>query len=267
MSHGRLKLKPASKDWSTGWKESSTVLKLNASPPTRPNNSSNNVRSSFEPAHSYHDAWVSIHVGSPTTSFGIHKDLLISSSKYFKAMFSVALAESRLGVVNLPEDDSVVVHTYIDFLYTGKVAFAHSGEQQQTLSTWETPIRCWIFGDKIQDERFTNATMDAIIHKSQLRDHSGSRWFPTRDLTKLVYQNTTETSPLRELIIAQHVKYGHGSWYEGNTTDDVHPEFMLDLVRALMTDRPAPKITASGSNHDICKYHVHADTRCAKNSV
>lgn len=67
-----------------------------------------------------------IRVGPQNHSFSVHHALLSKTSEFFKAALKKEWTEGQKRVIDLPEDDSDTVYTYIQWLYCGKI-FAHLG--------------------------------------------------------------------------------------------------------------------------------------------
>ena len=206
---------------------------------------------------SFGKGWVILRVGAANNEFGAHRDLLATKSPYFNRMFSQPCKEYHESVVNMTDEHPAVIHAYLNFLYYGTIA-ADKTNTNNDLHRWQLAVELWLFGERIQDVKFTNAAMDAILHKSHDLDEDGFRWLPTADTTKLVYSKTvSKSSPLRRLIIDLHVQYGNHAWYENNSYEDVHAEFTSDLVKALMQQRPVPDRPAPDALNNTCAYHMH----------
>ena len=88
--------------------------------------------------------------------------------------------------------------------------------------------------------------MDAIIStpRSKVADDKGamSSWFPTGSSLPTVYDNCPKGSPLRQLMVDLHVKFGSEKWIKDDSTPH---EFLLELSKALFNNR---QTTPSAAN-------------------
>lgn len=50
-----------------------------------------------------------------------HRSVLASSSTYFRAMFSVGMAEKEMSIIELRNMSSSTFSSLLNFIYTGKV--------------------------------------------------------------------------------------------------------------------------------------------------
>lgn len=116
-----------------------------------------------------------------------------------------------------------------------------------------TLIAAFIFGEKIQNQDFQDAVVDALIHSFGT---PGERegWYPGATWVDRAYEGTPEGSPLRSLIVDLHVFLGSSKWLDGST----NVVFLNDLARRLLDKRETfnfwNSITPSASS---CNYHRH----------
>ena len=124
---------------------------------------------------------------------------------------------------------------------------------------WVDLVGAFIIGDKLQDDAFCDAIIDSMIAKSNAPFEGFHHFLFFKHATRFVYKYTPETSPLRKLMIDQHVYHGADNWYANAALEDVDKSFLRDLSVALMGTRPKPSEEApyrSGSN---CRYHKHGE--------
>ena len=71
---------------------------------------------------------VTLHVGGQ--KIPAHKLVLIATSHFFAGMFSSGMQESRSGIIELNNIDSIAVKSLLDFAYTAQISFSYSSAQQ-----------------------------------------------------------------------------------------------------------------------------------------
>jgi hypothetical protein len=82
----------------------------------------------------------------------------------------------------------------------------------------------------VRDERFANASIDAIIEKMTVSER-----YPT-GIASEVYQHTNTGDNLRELLVDVHVWQGQGTWVKAPHDDATGPmEFLHDVIQGLAT--------------------------------
>ena len=103
---------------------------------------------------------------------------------------------------------------------------------EQSVHVTETVLlaNLYCFGEKYQDLTFKFAVIDAFIAKGSVTDSKGSRWYPGRDATDVIYKGTCAGSLARKLMVDMHVKAGSVKWLDGQENTD----FLADLARKLL---------------------------------
>ena len=91
-------------------------------------------------------------------------------------------------------------------------------------------------------------------------DKEGSTYYPSNEAAGVIYENTPVGSPARQLIVDLWVLNADCNWVDrhlGNLSEPNH-EFMRDVARALMENRPRPGKTYEGLDSGMpCAYHKH----------
>lgn len=72
------------------------------------------------PRYDYNDT-ISVLIGSEERRFVVHKDVICSSSKFFKAACSANWKEGQEGIVRLPTAKPPVFEMYMDWLYFSEI--------------------------------------------------------------------------------------------------------------------------------------------------
>lgn len=83
----------------------------------------------------------------------------------------------------------------------------------------------------------------------------GCRAYPPKEAIRIAYAGTAESSPIRKLLVDYWVKVSHRGWDTKNLTEKTSPEFVEDLIVALIDARPVPNTYVSYSE-DPEKYYV-----------
>lgn len=158
--------------------------------------------------------------------------------------------------MSLPEDDKDSVGRMIQWLYTRKfeltfpVSSETSGEcfmQLAKLNTLADKYDIYLLKNQIVDELFDLTKPPRNFEPPQI------------SVTKYVYDNTTEGSSFRKLLVAWYVYFIDLEWYDGKHTKawlaTVSQEFAIDLVVALgvrqkYPERPSPFTLPSPVYHE-----------------
>ena len=158
--------------------------------------------------------------------------------------------------MSLPEDDKDSVERMIQWLYTRKfeltfpVSSETSGECYMQLAKLNT------LADKYDIYLLKNQIVDELFG---LTKPPGNSHPPDISIIKYVYDNTTEGSSFRKLLVAWYVYGIDFKWYDSDTTKatlaEASQEFAIDLVVALgvrqkYPERPSPFTLPSTVYHE-----------------
>jgi len=99
-------------------------------------------------------------------------------------------------------------------------------------------LKAHILGVFLDDFKFKDAILDAILAKSKTITNKGFNRYPGLSSINLVYENTSRGSPLRQMMLDIVVEEGMPHWM-GTPEHPYHfdSEFMTDLVVGFMTKR------------------------------
>ncbi|KAK6400839.1 hypothetical protein LTR95_019260 [Oleoguttula sp. CCFEE 5521] len=156
----------------------------------------------------------------------------------------------------MPDDDVDIFQVYAQWLYQAKILVQQHNEDPNCSRELNTLIKCYVFGEKIQDVVFQNATVDSIfayIHKDEK-----ARWYPTDADT--VYDGTPEGSPLRMLIVDIFAYHGQEDWIQAQRNVD----FLVDLGKKLLDVRERPSGSSPVSRNTSSVYHKPAQEAVAQ---
>nr|POE98803.1 hypothetical protein CFP56_75354 [Quercus suber] len=173
------------------------------------------------------------------SKFYAHRSVLTQSSKFFQAALGQDWVENQNKCVTLPEDNFDSVKLYLNFMYTGHIPYKrgvnHTDAENYSaacVAELESLAYLYVFGEKYQDSKLKDAVIDAMVDMSQRGNGSGDGWHATGNAIDIIYRGTMQGSPMRRLLIQQHLQIGHRSWLQPNTTNNA--DFLLDISATLL---------------------------------
>lgn len=128
-------------------------------------------------------------------SFTIHEDVLISTSKFFRAACSKVCQEGKEKIVHLPGVKPNVFQVYAVWVYSGKMAINKDGSPDNKPQTMLV-LDIWILGDVLDDDLFRNQAMKLCIEK-----FAAWNMLPSVKEVKHVWESTTPSSQLRKMLV------------------------------------------------------------------
>ncbi|KAF2158468.1 hypothetical protein M409DRAFT_71631 [Zasmidium cellare ATCC 36951] len=190
----------------------------------------------------------------------IHKDLLCDNSPFFAASLKEDWKEGQEGKVPLPDDDYDTVELYRQWLYRDKLAVRRPAQESGTDGVeFRNLVDAFIFGDKVQDGNFQDATIDALIAATNTPDLNNKTYYPASTTVDHAFKHTLEDSPLRRLLVDMYAYHGSQEWPRGQNI-----EFLQQLVKEMFKVRPnrfGANQTSQSANS--CSYHHHEkDSAC-----
>lgn len=198
--------------------------------------------------------------GDDAKMFGIHAHLLQKGSRFFAAALKGDWKEAHTRTVRLPEDDPEVFEVYASWLYEKCLSTQVKNEDAAPLAEETMLIRAYVHGHKYGDDTFCDAVIDTLRQACNSIDVF-SRYGDCAN----IYNNTSEGSMLRKLVIDRWLHCGHEPWIEVTPAEkallprEFLWEYMCAAVCALgkelqLTPSNAPWLT------DKCAYHLHKKT-------
>ena len=202
---------------------------------------------------------VTIEVGNANNNqiFRVHKGFLSFYSGYFKAALEGAWAESSSGIIKLEIEDPLVFERFVHWLYTNKI----TDDTQK--AGFGIIIDLWLFADRREIPLLMNEMIDAL-HK----EIADSWLMPTLCLHK-AYENTTEGSSLRRMLMWTMSRILRADMFDGEYADRWPRPALLDMVRLVLAERPAPTLSQDQYKKvKMCPlYHVHEEGASCKDKV
>lgn len=176
------------------------------------------------------DTIVVLKVGPEKEEFQVHKELLCTSSLYFRATFDGGFREAKAQTIEWPEEDPKIVKIFQLWLYSGMLDFDAKNLDE---SAWFTLIDLYAFAEPYHLPALKDSVMDILI--SYLVQ--GSYEIPLPAFNK-AYSVTSPKAPLRQLLIDLAVHRGTRSWELDESADpeagflQLPKEYLVDLLLA-----------------------------------
>ena len=183
--------------------------------------------------------------------FTIHKPLLVESADFFRAAFEGGFKEAGEGKLSLPDDSSDVFQRFQLWLYSGSPM--NPDEDLKEIG-WDIFIRLYVFAEKYDLVDLQNITIDFFMARQRILREIPTGMAPVN----LIYENTSERSPLRRILVDKTAQLADLSQH---FKDDIfifetRDDFKSDVLGALylLAHKGAKK-------HDWdrlgCTYHIH----------
>lgn len=187
--------------------------------------------------------------------FYVHLDVICNESSVFKAAFLGKFTEASNQSMDLPDHDVESVERMIQWLYNKQYELvkwsSENGRITATTRYWQL-AKLNTLADKYNIIGLSNNIID------QLYILRSKRCSPRLDVAGYVYDNTTESSSFRKLLIAWYVWEIDMKWYQDAEVRewllDV-PELAVDLAIAFGIKASDPLQKKPFSNNKSTYYH------------
>jgi hypothetical protein len=171
--------------------------------------------------------------------FVVHKNFICHYSPYFDAAFNGNFEEARSQALDLEDINPFMFEMFVSWIYTQDVCYP-DGEAGYL-------ILLWLLAERFLVPRLQNQTLE-LLHKEQGRSNK----LPGADLVRVLYENTTEASPLRKYVIWTCAA-GLRRNPQCPENEDYPPEFFFDMIAYL---RPYPIKPNRLPDHHLIQYFV-----------
>jgi hypothetical protein len=182
--------------------------------------------------------------GDSGTTLTVHETIIKENSPFFCAALDKKWKEGQLREIELPEDQPKTVSAYVEWLYSKNIDVVSTqklDDKDRNLQ-FDNLAALYVFGEKIQNTRFKNAAITAIL---TAREGPGEADKPSANpdvvAVKTIYDGTMAESLARKLMVHIYVEGGWNDWTKKDSAQH-HPDFLLDLVRAFMDKRSPPSL-------------------------
>ena len=175
---------------------------------------------------------VTLNVGSDRRAFHVHQELLFKSSPVFKAAFSGAYQESSERCMALPEDDPETVERLMQWLYFKSLGLVKAVCSVTSNERYWQLARLNTLADKFDVGLLKNSIVDKLFASNTKH----TLWPPQPPVVAYIYENTTETSSLRKLMVGWYGWHIKQEWYTSSDTPATLagiPRFAADLAIAM----------------------------------
>lgn len=192
---------------------------------------------------------VDVLVGEKKDMFSVHEKLIRAPSPFFDKAMSGPWLESTQRTIELPDDEPPIFAIYVHWLYYGTLpVFNNETEDGEYLSI----LKAYTLGDKLLDINFQNAAVDAMIEKSTT-SVDGTEWYPGLSIIEYVYNNTSESALVRELLVDMYVFGAEDGWlHEWEKKGSIPKPFLFDLAFKLLGQQNRPRLKFTASD-----YYIH----------
>lgn len=164
---------------------------------------------------------VTLNVGPDKHTFHVHQELLFNSSPVFKAAFSGAYQESSERCMALPDEDPEIVERLMQWLYFKSLSLTKAVCSKTSTERYFQLAKLNTLADKFDVGLLKNLIIDEIF-----AINTRPNVFPPQTpVIAYIYENTTEKSSLRKLMVGWYVWHINHKWY----TFDSTPEFLEDI--------------------------------------
>ncbi|KAK6400603.1 hypothetical protein LTR81_024151 [Elasticomyces elasticus] len=203
------------------------------------------------------EVWT-VEVGGSKQKWVLHENLLCNGSAFYRSAVKKEWSHDHTRTIPMPDDEADVFQVYAQWLYQAKILVKERNEDREFTLELGTMTKCYIFGEKIQEVFFQNATIDSIFARVHQDEKGGTRWYPTDADT--VYDGTPEGSPLRMLIVDMFAYHGQQTWMKAQRNVD----FLVDLAKKLLDVRERPSGPSPVSRNTSSVYHKLAQEAVAQ---
>jgi len=200
-------------------------------------------------------------VGDAKVTFRIHRKLICDASAMFRPAFlgNGTFTETEDQSMTLPEDDVETVARFVQWLYGQDYELAPNTDVPNTAKRYMQLAELYVLADKYDVIGLHNQIIDKLF---EMKAKAISP--PGHLLVMFVYQNTSERSSFRKLLVAHYALHIELDWYFEDQTKKLTamPEFSADLVQAFA--RRASGSYTSPFHESSSKLHVAPKVKDSK---
>ncbi|KAI7698743.1 hypothetical protein KC353_g16807, partial [Hortaea werneckii] len=194
-----------------------------------------------------------VKVAQPPKFFCIPKEILCTSSDYFKTALKEGWREGRVGAVELQDVEPRIFNIYANWLMRRRVYIdCESTEGKVMTDQYFLAFKAYALGDRLLDQDFKDAVTDAIaFYMIMEKDNEGYEYrLPCDSSINMLYSTTTAGCTARRLV-----EYSIAGLLDKNSVSDTfHPAFLVGLVKELSKKKRNDLEDAVAR----CAFHEHA---------
>lgn len=208
----------------------------------------------------------------------VHLDILCDESSVFRAAFLGEFKEATIQSMDLPEDDVESVERMIQWLYFNDYELVKWRHEDGELKAAKSQQQCYwqlaklnTLADKYHIIGLSDSIIDQlyILHSKWLPPNK-EYWHPTIDMAAYVYNNTTENSSFRKLLIAWYAWDIDKAWVQDAKIQrqllDV-PGLAVDIIIAWSIQDSDPDQTRPFEHNKSKYYHQPKELNCSHNRM
>ena len=177
------------------------------------------------------DQIITIEVGPEKTKFHVHKGLLVYYSAYFRGALEGNFKEAKEHTIYMDDEDANLFRLVKAWMYTQHIADTLGEEIEYIFELFAL----YIFGEKRMIPKLRHYAISTIIEGLKML-----KKMPNNDqLITYVYENTSESNPLRKLLVDLNVyRLDHTTW---EPPAALPTEFLLDVIKEMRRATEFPR--------------------------
>lgn len=198
---------------------------------------------------------VTILVGNKEIPFKVHKTIISSKSKFFRAALERSFKEGVENQVRLPEEDPELFSHYLSWVYGNNSMQLYHGDDK----TYANKLcHLWLLAGKLGSEKLENLIIDMICRCAM--EYSGP-FLPNIEVINLIWDTTQCHSGLRQFPVDVTAWKGN-DFTELPELENTRPEFLYAVLKGYAHSKDDGVPYAYPSRRCKC-YHQHkTSTTC-----
>lgn len=172
--------------------------------------------------------------GSGQRTMIAHRGYITRNSEFFAVELRREISEGHVPTIKLPNHSPKLMAYYLDFIYDKKPPTqvykdTLFGANSPDSSAYELLAELYVFGEHVLDSPFRNAMAQEIVRLLRVMFH-------TTTVVNIIYNGTTEGSPVRRLLVDHALRFCRPSEH----ARDLDPAFTFDFMQAFLTAVESP---------------------------
>ncbi|KKY17596.1 putative btb poz domain containing protein [Diplodia seriata] len=178
---------------------------------------------------------IEVVVGQNQQKYDIHKDLLCSSSPFFRKACN-GNREARERRVELPAETPAYFDVYVQWLYSDQLLLKHEDEKNDNPKVdSDLFLGVYLLGNKLLDRKFKEACVDIAFQSFDL-DNYPQDWVMSVDHAKTLYSALPSSDPYRRLYVKLWAYWSLPSWFDPEDNADAREapmEFFRNVAKSI----------------------------------
>lgn len=198
---------------------------------------------------------IACRVGTPHTTFLVHRAVLYKSSEFLKTHAKIESNDiDSESSISLPDLNTEAFALYSKWLYSSAIISIPKAVTPKDDTEWMVLASAYVLGEQLIDMDFKNTVIDALRAKIKSKDGM-TVWKVASELVHIIYASDSKDSPARRFMVDLY--HGHGG--ASNLEDRGLPsDFLFDLARVGLS-----RIIKKPVSSARCEYHEHGtDKAC-----